>query len=229
MPAGTEVGAGTEVELLDPNIFWADLGSPIPGRHIPFNGAWPAAWNKFFDTVNGLMATLRSPEVNVPGDKHAVVGTVPGDGDGVALAFDARPVEAKFADLIANLEERVVAAAAANPAASPPTPAYPEAKVMSIRQGRKRKFMLGFEGMALAGGLFAADTLIRGVAYKCSNTGNAEDLFRKRGLDGIFHRSVTLEALPTTVTLAHAQDSGFTVADIKGDDRFIYYRITEAV
>lgn len=221
------VEAGTEVELLDPNIFWAELDSAIPGRHIPFGGDWGASWNQFFDTVNGLMATLRSPEVNVPGDKHAVVGTVPGDGDGVALAFDARPVEAKFADMIANLEERVVAAAPAVPAATPPIPAYPEATVRSIRRGRKRKFMLGFEGLALAGGLYPVDTMIRGVAYNCSNTGNAEDLFRKRGLDGIFHRSVTLEALPTVVKAAHAEGSGFTVEDIKGDDRFIYYNIVQ--
>lgn len=98
----------------------------------------------------------------------------------------------------------------------------PETTVKTFDRSRLSRFMVGLEGVVEAGTWRDVDTMVRAVVYWAEDTANAEHIWRSAGADSIFHAATTLEALPSTITPAMVQGTGYRVEDLDKDGRFNY-------
>jgi hypothetical protein len=99
---------------------------------------------------------------------------------------------------------------------------------LSAKTGRfvskkaRTEFMLGFEGVAEAGGLFPEDTHIMGIAAACENTANAEWVWRETGADALLRPNNTLECLPAPILDSQLEGSGLSRAILDPSGKFTY-------
>lgn len=212
--------AGTTFAVLDPEFKWASVGSVLPALSVPFGGAWPAAWKEIYDTVNGAAITFRNPRAAITGDRRGRLGDVPSGDDGVAIGIDHRTPTMEFLSQASYMEPVAI------PAAAGP-PAFPAATTRHLKKSKVARFMLGFEGIAIAGSLFDVDTLIRGIAYNASNTANAEHVWRSTGADAVVHAALTLECLPIVVASTQLTGTGIPPTAVDPDGKFDYYEISQ--
>lgn len=77
--------------------------------------------------------------------------------------------------------------------------------------------MLGWEGEAVAGGLFPVGTRLRSVAYFADQTANVMHNYRRRGADSPFRITAALECMPYTVTDLMLQTSQLQRATLGRD------------
>lgn len=209
--------AGNDFAVMEPRLWWGLVGVPaLAGANVPYGGNMPAGYNRILDTINGIMVTMRNPRVAINSDERGRLGDVRGDDDGIAIGFDVRTPTMEFVELVSSMEKVAVAAATGPPA----FPAF-NMRHMNPRK-RKPRLFICFEGVALAGSLFAVDTTIRAFAYRASNTANAEHIFRTRGADSVFHSAVTLECLPSQIQPAQLTGSGIPATATDPDGKFDY-------
>lgn len=102
-------------------------------------------------------------------------------------------------------------------------PGYNAKNSRFVDKRAKTEFMIGFEGIAPAGGMFAAETHIRAVGYACQNTANTEWVWRETGLDALFRPTVTLECLPAPILDSQLEESGVSRALIDRNRKFNYF------
>lgn len=93
---------------------------------------------------------------------------------------------------------------------------------------KEHHFMVGVEGKATAGSIFDDERIIRGIGYRCENTANAVDVFRRTGADSLLRPNVTLECLPEQITLNTTEmfgGTGINIADLDTYKKFNYFDI----
>lgn len=99
-----------------------------------------------------------------------------------------------------------------------------------IDQDADHSVMVGFEGRAKAGSIFSQDTIIRGFGYRCENTQNGIDVWRRTGADAVIKPNLVLECIPAdTATLAGTMTTGtgVTATLIDPDGKFNYFWTNE--
>lgn len=95
-----------------------------------------------------------------------------------------------------------------------------------IDQDADHSIMVGFEGMVKAGSLFSTNKIIRGFGYRCENTQNGIDVWRRTGADAVIKPNLVLECIPadyTTLTSAMISGTGITTPLIDPDSKFNYF------
>lgn len=95
-------------------------------------------------------------------------------------------------------------------------------KTRYVSKNAQNSFMLGFEGVAEAGGLFDVDTHIMAIAFNAENTANAEWVWRETGADALIRPTLTLEALASPITDLMLAGSGVSRNVIDPSRKFIY-------
>lgn len=83
-------------------------------------------------------------------------------------------------------------------------------------------FMFGFEGIAEEGTLFGPETVVRGLAYACENTANADWVWRETGVDALIRPTLTLECLPAPIADEQLEGSGISRNLIDPNRKFNY-------
>ena len=207
---------GRYFTVFDPLIYWADLFTALPARHLPFETPWPL-WNQVYDTQNGATVAMRQPEVAIPGDKRGRLGSVAGGDEGVNIGFQHRTPTIEYLVRIAGLDSKVLAPVAADAANN--RPAMPETRVRRMTR-RKKRIMIGIEGWAEAGSMFEEDTLVRVVLYRGANTANSDMVFRSTGADSAFSPQATFEAEPSIITPAMLTNTGYAREDLDPDGKW---------
>jgi hypothetical protein len=64
------------------NMYWALLGTKLPGFDIPFGGAMPTGWNQIYDLTGPLAVRPRNPRDEIQGEFHSRLGSIRGGGGG---------------------------------------------------------------------------------------------------------------------------------------------------
>lgn len=218
-----ELTAGQDFTVLNPIIYWAFRGATPPGMNVEYEGDWGSDWFEIRDTVNGLQATCRNPKTAVTGERFGRLGQLPSGDDGVAIAIQNLTPEMDFLQLISSMMKKEIAAVPADPSATPPTPAMPAFTSRYLSKNAENQFMLGFEGIAMAGGLFAEDTLIRAIAWRVENTANADHVWRWTGADATVRPNATLECLPENPTGFNLDGSGIPMEAVDPARKFNYF------
>lgn len=209
---------GRQPAILDPIMYWSFVQGKVPARNLAPGAPWPG-WNLIYDTANGAQLTIRNPQVAITGDKRGRLRGAPGEDFGVAVGLDNRTPTEEFVDMVSNFQSKILAAVAA----AAGTEAMPETTVKHFDRRKKTRFMLGLEGVAEAGTFRDVDTLVRCVIYWAEDSANAEHIWRSAGADSIFHANTTLEALPSSITPAMVEGTGYQVGDLDPDGRFNYF------
>ena len=164
-----------------------------------------------------LLATDNTPALVAQKIRaHAFPGWTTGGAAGAVIFTaaaagrkGAAAVTANFLGVTATIEKTV--------------PGYNAKNSRAVDKRAQTEFMIGFEGIAEAGGMFPVDTHIRAVGYAMENTANAEWVWRETGADAVFRPTLTLEALPAPFSNSQLENSGVSRGLIDKNRKFNYF------
>lgn len=210
---------GDSITLAKPYLYVGDLyptPSAFPSLSLASRAAWPTGWSLHRGYQNGVVITVENPKVAITTSDLGNIAWVGTGAHGVQIQVQLRRPTATILAKLNSFYETTKTAAVG-------PPAYPAATLWApdptdeLGTDPTSEFRVGVEGISQAGGLYATQKILRVIAFRVQQGGNIANRFDHTGNDAGLFPTLTVQALPYTVTSGELTLTGLTTTDIKSD------------
>lgn len=220
------MSAGDIPTVFNPRIWIAPVETPWPSRSRPVYGPMPAGYNRYWGMVNGFNVVVQDPQQNIQTSDRGIIGQIGSGADGIQLTSQTRTPTMQLFKWLTKMSTKLLAPVATVGSEQPQT----EIGFFDPhgQNGSVQRFQVVVEGRAEAGSLEDEEFGIVFVLPGVKAGGNQTIRLDDSGQDGVYSPSISVMALPRTVTEEELTGTGIAVADTDPNGRMTWYKVPVA-